>query len=167
MRFLPLFAALAAVAALRAEPEYPKMGPDLFDPTADGSAQIIVALTQAKAEHKNVLLMFGANWCPWCHRLKNTMETDATVARTLNGNYVLVLIDVNMRHGFKRNAEVNERYGNPIHEGLPVLVVLDGNGKQLFTQESGALEEGEGHSPKKVAAFLQRWAPKPVISSRE
>jgi thioredoxin-related protein len=164
MRYLPLLAVLAATVALRAEPEYPKMGPDIFDPKSDGTTQIISALTQARAEHKNVLLMFGANWCVWCHRLKHTMDTDATVARTLDSNYVLVLIDVNMRHGFKRNTDVNDRYGNPIHEGLPVLVVLDGKGKQLFTQESGALEEGEGHSPAKVTAFLQKWAPKkPVL----
>jgi thiol:disulfide interchange protein len=162
MKFLPLLAALAATVALHAEPEYPKMGPDIYDPKSVGSAQIISALTQAKAGHKNVLLMFGANWCIWCRRLHHTFETDATVAQTLNANYVLVLIDVNMRHGVKRNADINKRYGNPIHEGLPVLVVLDGDGKQLTTQESGILEEGEGHSPAKVDAFLQQWAPKKV-----
>src|SRR5450432_4814265 len=107
MRFLPLLAALAATVALRAEPEYPKMGPDIFDTKAEGSTQIITALTQARAEHKNVLLMFGANWCIWCHRLKATMDSDATVAQTLNSNYVLVMIDVNMRHGPKRNSDVN------------------------------------------------------------
>ena len=160
MKFLPLLAVLAATVALRAEPEYPKMGPDIYDPKSVGSAQIISALTQARAENKNVLLMFGANWCIWCRRLHHTFETNEQVARTLNKNYVLVLIDVNMRHGFKRNADVNDRYGNPIHEGLPVLVVLDGKGKQLTTQESGVLEDGEGHSPAKVDAFLLKWAPK-------
>jgi thioredoxin-related protein len=161
MKVLPLLAMLVATVALRAEPEYPKLGPDLFDPESDGSAQIVMALTEAKADHKHALLMFGANWCVWCRRLHHTFESEPAIARVLADNYVVVLIDVNMRHGIKRNYDVNERYGNPIHEGLPVLVILDGAGKQLTTQETGALEDDkEGHDPAKVLAFLQQWVPK-------
>jgi len=40
-----------------------------------------------------------------------------------------------------------------------VLVVLDSDGKQLTTKDSGELEEGEGHSPAKITAFLAQWAP--------
>jgi len=161
MRLLPLLALLAAAATLRAEPEYPKMGPDIYDPASDGEAQIIIALTQARAEHKHVLLMFGANWCIWCRRLHHTFQTQPAIAKYLDENYVLVLVDVNMRHGIKRNYDINERYGNPIKEGLPVFVVLDGKGRPLTTQESGALEDGkDGHDPAKVLAFLQQWAPK-------
>ena len=68
-------------------------------------------------------------------------------------------IDVNKRHGMERNAALNERMGNPISHGIPVLVVLDSNGKQLVTKDSGELEEGEGHSPEKILAFLANWAP--------
>ena len=144
----------------RAAPEYPEMGPDVFDPKSDGHAQIAAALTTAKAAQKNVLLMFGANWCIWCHRLHHTFKTEASVAKNLRENYVLVLIDSNWRHGEKRNADINLRYGDPLREGLPVFVVLDENGKPLTTQESGALEDGDAHSPAKVNAFLAKWAPK-------
>lgn len=51
MKFLPLLTLFVATASLRAEPEYPKMGPDIYDREADGSAQIATAVTQAKAEH--------------------------------------------------------------------------------------------------------------------
>eukprot|EP01035_Chromulina_nebulosa_P060743 gene60743-biopygen44029 len=95
------------------------MGPDLYDPKSDGNAQIAAALATAKSEHKNVLLMFGANWCIWCRRLHHTFETDAAVAKNLHDHFVLVLVDVNMRHGVKRNYDVNLRYDNPIKEGLP------------------------------------------------
>ena len=53
---------------------------------------------------------------------------------------------------------MNEKYGNPIEHGIPVLVVLDSDGKQLTTKDSGELEEGEGHSPAKILAFLREWA---------
>ena len=161
MKFAALLCVLGTATVLAAEPEYPKVGPDIYDAQADGTVQIAAALKQAKAESKTVLLDFGANWCPWCHKLETLFTTDAAIAAQLKDGFVLVLIDVNMRHGVKRNFAVNEKYGNPIHEGLPVLVVLDADGRQLTTQETGALEDGkDGHDPAKVAAFLRRWAPK-------
>jgi thiol:disulfide interchange protein len=161
MKLPVLLALFAATATLQAGPEYPKMGPDLYDPQADGTAQIATALTQAKAEHKHVLVKLGANWCIWCRRLSHTLETDAAVAQALHDNFVLVLVDVNHRNGKARNDAVNDRYGNPMAQGLPVLVVLDADGKQLTTQETGALEDGKAaHDPAKVIAFLRRWAPK-------
>ena len=159
MKFLAAFALLLATV-VAAEPEYPKMGPDLYDTQADGTAQIAAAVTKAKAGHKNVLVKLGANWCIWCRRLSHTFESDAAVAKALNDNFVLVLVDVNHRNGKKRNDAVNDRFGNPMAQGLPVLVVLGADGKQLTTQETGALEDGKSaHDPAKVIAFLQKWAP--------
>jgi len=160
LKFLALAGLAALVAApLRAAPEYPDMGADIYDVHADGNAQIAAALTQAAAEHKRVLLIFGANWCIWCHRLHTTIESDATVSRALGDNFILVDVDVNTRNGTKRNADVIERYGSPTKLGIPVLVVLDSDGKQLCTKDSGELEEGHGHSPAKIVAFLNLWAP--------
>ena len=163
MRFLTSLVLLGAVTALRAAPEYPKQGPDIYDRDADGTVQIAAALSGAKSEHKHVLVDLGANWCVWCHRLHHTLQTDAGVAKALHDNYVLVLVDVNHRDGRNRNDAVNDRYGNPMEQGLPVLVVLDADGKQLTTQETGALEDGKSaHDPAKVIAFLQRWAPEKI-----
>jgi thiol:disulfide interchange protein len=161
IRPLLAFAILAALlpAGLRAAPEYPAKGPDIYDTKADGSAQIASALSKASAEHKRVLLDFGANWCIWCRRLHATFESDPSVSEALGRGFVVVMIDVNTRNGVKRNAGVNERYGDPIRHGIPVLVVLDSDGKQLTTKDSGELEEGEGHSPVKINAFLAAWAP--------
>jgi thioredoxin-related protein len=153
-----LFVFLVAVSAALAAPEYPQIGPDIYDPQTDGAQQIAAALERARAGHKRVLVMFGANWCVWCHRLHATFQNNAPVAAALREHYELVLVDVNTRKGTKRNAAVNERYGNPIKEGLPVLVVLDASGKPLTTQETGALEDGKSaHDPAKVLAFLERW----------
>src|ERR1700722_5430432 len=116
---------------------------------ADGGAQVSAALARAAAEHKRVLLDFGANWCIWCHRLHATFETDPAVARTLQRDYVVVMVDVNTPKGTKANAARVARYGNPTEHGIPVLVVLDSDGKQLTTKDTGELEDGEGHSPAK------------------
>lgn len=162
MRFTSLLAvALVAVTVtLRAEPEYPSAGPDIYDTQADGTAQIAEAVRVAKADQKHVLLVFGANWCIWCRRLHDLFENNNAVRRELKAHYVVVRIDVNHRSGKKRNDAVNEKYGKPTQHGLPVLVVLDRNGHMLTTQETGALEDGKSaHDPEKVVAFLQQWQP--------
>ncbi|MFI5357324.1 MAG: thioredoxin family protein, partial [Opitutales bacterium] len=126
-KFLLFLAGLLAATSLSAA-EYPKMGDDIYDPQANGQALIDAALAQARAGGRHVLLDFGANWCVWCHRLHHTFATDPAVAAALQQNFVVVMVDVNTRHGPKRNADVITRYGNPVRLGLPVLVVLDADG---------------------------------------
>ncbi len=107
-----------------------------------------------------MLLQFGANWCGWCHRLHGLFKDNSEIAKTLKDNFVVVLIDVDQVEGKPHNQDVVQRYRNPTRFGLPVLVVLDSNGKQLTTQDTGKLEEGDHHDPKKVMAFLEKWTPK-------
>lgn len=126
---------------------------DIYDESADGSKQIADALTVAGKDNKRVLLQFGANWCGWCHKLHSLCETDSDITARLKSDYVAVLIDVNKGH----NGEVDAKYGHPTKFGLPVLVVLDADGKQLTTKDSGELEDGNHHSPAKVLAFLDKW----------
>ncbi len=160
MRLRHLFLLLVPALALAAGPEYPNKGPDIYDTQADAKVDIAQALHDAKAQQKHVLVMMGANWCIWCRRLHAMMESDPAVARLLKQKYLVVNVDVNQRDGKKRNLDVNERYGNPIQFGLPVLLVLDADGHLLVTQETGALEDGkDAHDPAKVAAFLAKWAP--------
>lgn len=133
------------------------MGADIYDVRADGDAQVSAALQQAQAEHKRVLIDMGANWCIWCRRLHHTLESDPGVAAELHDHYILVLVDVNRRHGPQRNADLIARWHNPVRFGLPVLVVLGADGRQLTTEDSGNLEDGAGHSPQKIIAFLRQW----------
>jgi thiol:disulfide interchange protein len=129
----------------------------LYDETADGGKQIAEALAIAKKENKRVLLQFGANWCGWCHKLHALFQSNTAIADLLRRDYVTVLIDVNKEH----NRDVDLKYGRPTKHGLPVIVILDSDAKQLTTQETGALEAGSEHSPEKVMAFLKAWSPKP------
>jgi len=85
--------------------------------------------------------------------LSSLLKTNVEIARIVKENYVIVLIDVDKGH----NADVVQKYGNPTQFGLPVIVVLDSDGKQLTTQDTGQLEQGDHHDPAKVIAFLQKW----------
>src|SRR3954466_9424586 len=98
MKKVFFFLAVSAfIARLSGAPEYPEMGPNIYDPKANGTADIAKALTAARAAHKTVLLVFGANWCPWCRSLHRVFEKDATVAKVLRENFVVVLVDSNWR----------------------------------------------------------------------
>ncbi len=155
-----IFALAVAVIAnvtFAVEPAGKQPRPAIYDRSADGNKQIEGALRTAKAEDKHVLLQFGANWCGWCHKLHGLFKEDPEIAKLLRENYVVVLIDVDQVEGKQHNQSVVQRYGNPTQFGLPVIVVLDSQGKQLTTQDTGKLEEGDHHDPKKVMEFLVRW----------
>lgn len=149
------------VPLLRSDPEYRAMGPDIFDRHAKGEVLIDQAVARAQKENKRIVLVFGANWCPWCRRLHQVFTGAPAVRTRLRDDFVLVHIDANTRNDRKRNSSVQERYGNPIQiHGLPVLVVLDRDGRPLTTRETSSLsaptdEEVAG----RVAAFLAQWAP--------
>jgi hypothetical protein len=42
-------------------------------------------------------------------------------------------------------------------KGYPYLAVIDGDNKLVTQQETGALEDGPKHDPKKVNSFLEKW----------
>lgn len=130
--------------------------PNIYDESLDGTQQIADALAKANKENKRVLLQFGANWCGWCHRLHGLFEADKTISAKLKSDYLVVLVDVNNGH----NAVVDAKYGKPTRFGLPVIVILDSDGKQLTTKNTEELEEGDHHSPDKVLTFLKEWSPK-------
>jgi thiol:disulfide interchange protein len=139
-----------------ASQEHKDTRPSIYDVMANGSEQIEKALASVKNTNKVVMLQFGANWCGWCHKLHGLFASDKTIAVELKKSYVVVLIDVDKDH----NAEVVKKYDNPVRFGLPVIVLLDKNGKALTTQDTGKLEEGDHHDPAKVLAFLRQWARK-------
>ena len=130
--------------------------PAIYDENAVGAKQIADAMAGAKKENKQVLLQFGANWCGWCHKLHKLCQTDAEIAARLKESFVVVLVDVNKGH----NNDINQKYGNPMRLGLPVIVILNADGKVLVTQDTGKLEAGDHHDPKKVLGFLNEWTAK-------
>src|SRR5262249_18534590 len=112
----------------------------------------------AKKNHQRVLLQFGANWCSWCHKLHYLFESDPQITAALKQSYVLVMVDVNKDH----NEAIDKKYGHPTSHGLPAIAILDPDGKQLVTKDTGELEEGDHYNLQKVLAFLKEWSAKKV-----
>jgi RNA polymerase sigma factor (sigma-70 family) len=134
-----------------ATPIKPKLR--IYDESADGTLQISEALALAKRENKRILLQLGANWCSWCHKLHNLFESNSGIREKLKANFIVVLINVDL----EPNSGFSERFGGR-GLGIPLLVVLDRDGKHLATKGTGELEEGDQHDPQKVLSFLNEWA---------
>ena len=138
--------------------------PHTYDEKADAKADIAAALVKAKKDNKRVLLMFGANWCGWCHKLHGVFESNREIGRTLLYEYERVNIDIGK---MDKNMDLVRKYGaRADKEGVPFLTVLDADGKAIANQETGALEEGDHHDPAKVKAFLDKWKAEPLDARR-
>ena len=55
--------------------------PNLYNPQADAQADVARAIADAQAQGKHVLLQVGGNWCPWCIKLHQFMESNADIKR--------------------------------------------------------------------------------------
>lgn len=128
----------------------------IYNPKADAAADIKHAVQLAAKEHKHVFIQVGGNWCIWCRRFNNLVTTDPTLKKLMDDNYVVVHVNYSPEN---KNLKVLASLDYPQRFGFPVFVILNVKGNRIHTQNSGYLEEGPGHSPKKVAEFLEQWRP--------
>ena len=132
--------------------------PKPYNDKENAEAKIAEIVKQAKAENKNVMIQAGGNWCIWCLRFNNYVQTTPELKQVVDKNYIYYHLNYSPEN---KNEKVFAKYDNPgAKYGYPVFIVLDQNGKMIHTQDSAVLEEGKGYSLEKVKAFFEKWAPK-------
>lgn len=136
------------------KPAVKKEAVHIYNPKADAKADIADAVAKAKKADKHVFIQVGGNWCVWCIAFHNLVDSTPELKTYLNEHYETVLVNYSPEN---KNAAVMASLGYPGRFGFPVFVILDGNGKVLHIQNSAYLEEGKGHSVKKVMEFLKGW----------
>ena len=150
-------AAIAEAKKKAAAEEKAKL-PKPYNATENAEAKISELVKKAKAENKNIILQAGGNWCIWCLRFNNYVQTTPELKEIVDANYLYYHLNYSPEN---KNEKVFAKYDNPGAKfGYPVFVVLDQNGKMIHTQDSAVLEEGKGYSKEKVKAFFEKWAPK-------
>lgn len=135
---------------------------NIYSETANAHEDIRQAILRAAAEHKRVLLVFGANWCVDCHLLDLYFH-DPGNASLLAANYVLVNVNVGE---YDKNLDLARKYGIPLQKGVPALVVLDGAGHVLYAQRNAQFENMRMLDSAAVTAFLQKWKPRASANHR-
>jgi thiol:disulfide interchange protein len=128
-------------------------GKHIYSETADPAADIAAALTQARHDHKRVLLDFGGDWCGDCQVLDIYFH-QAPNAALLDKNFVLVHIWIGHMDA---NLSYPAKYGVPINKGVPALAVLDSHGKVVFAQQTGQFEDMRHMQSSSVTEFLEKW----------
>jgi thiol:disulfide interchange protein len=125
----------------------------IYSETANPAADIAAGLAQAKREHKRVILDFGGDWCGDCQVLDIYFH-QAPNSELLENSFVLVHVWIGH---MDTNLDVAQKYGVPIHNGVPALAVLGANGKVLYSQATGEFRDMRHMEPASVNEFLEKW----------
>lgn len=124
----------------------------VYDESADAVAQVAQALARAKSDNKQLMIVFGANWCGDCKMLDGEFKKPALSA-LLDKNYVIVKVDVNR---FNKNLDVVKPYGDVIKKGIPSIVIATPANQLVYATSGGELADARKMGEAGVLAFFQK-----------
>ncbi|MFT4092302.1 MAG: thioredoxin family protein [Niabella sp.] len=108
----------------------------VFAQTAPPSADEVLqqAFSKAKAEKKNVFIIFHASWCGWCHKMDAAIN-DAACQQFFNDNYVIehltILESADKKQLENPGAEELYKKYAPESAGIPFWLIYDADGKLI------------------------------------
>ena len=116
------------------------------------------ALAAAATDHHKVILIFGANWCGDCRALDQALHGKS--GPLIEGKFDVVKIDVG---NFDKNLEIDARYGHPIGNGIPAVVLVDADNKIVYSSKGGELANARKMGDQGIYDFLSaKLAPHPA-----
>lgn len=127
-----------------------------YDEKADAHRDVAAAIADAGASKRNIVLVFGANWCPDCRALSAQMHKPE-LAAIIEMNYVVVEIDLGR---YDKNLDLAEQFHVPIRHGIPALAVLGPHGNLLYAMDQGQFADARNMSFESIKAFFEHWKPK-------
>lgn len=98
---------------------------DFEDSTVTGlnmTTDIDAAFNASQSESKPVVIIFDQESCVYCDMLKEQVLSNADVQKELNGNYVVLMVDVNKNPDFAAKYDV---------VGTPIIKFVDSTGKLI------------------------------------
>ena len=125
-----------------------------YDESADAKAQVREAVAQAKADHRPVLVVFGANWCPDCRALDIAMKNGRN-AELIGKEFRVVKVDVGR---FDKNVDVAAAYDVPLKKGIPAVAIVSPDNRALYATKAGELADARGMSEDGLYQFFRKAA---------
>ncbi len=126
------------------------------------------AFSKAKAEKKKLLVVIGAEWCPWCLSLHRLLRDPAVFTEELSGKYSLVDIALYQKKeklhsgvAVQQKLKKQAKY-KPKLAGIPVMALVNpANGKAAIIDTEPLeknTETSKGHDAAKVLAAIEKAA---------
>jgi thioredoxin 1 len=122
-----------------------------YNESANAAADVQRALAAARADRNDVLVVFGANWCPDCRELDKALNGSSHAL--IAGHFQVVKIDVGR---FDKNLELANQYGNPIRMGIPAVVVLSADNRIVYSSKGGELANARKMGDTGIYDFLSQ-----------
>jgi thioredoxin 1 len=132
------------------------MKKNIYPADVDAHAEIKEAEERAARAHKRLLLVFGANWCFDCHVLDLAFQ-GPELAPILTANYELIHVDLGPDE--HKNADLVQQFEIPLDKGVPAMAVAESDGKLVFSQKNGEVEDARRLTPEVLLEFLNKWKP--------
>jgi len=126
---------------------------DLYPANADAKKEIEKALTTAAAQNRRVILIFGGNWCYDCHVLDQALH-EGEADKIVKESFLLVHVDIG--EGDK-NLDLIKKYETTLGFGVPSVVIIDDEGRVIYSSTKGEFEAARRIMKKDLAAFLKKW----------
>lgn len=123
-----------------------------YDESANARTDIQQALVQAANQQKPAIIIFGANWCPDCRALSETMQTGPEASKIAT-DFIVVKVNVG---NFDTNLDVAADYGNPIQGGIPGAALLTADGSLVYTTKPGELSTVRQQQAEGLYAFFKK-----------
>lgn len=121
------------------------------------------AYQQARAENKNVMVIFHASWCGWCNKMDSSLN-NPLCKKYFTDNYIITHLTVyeskDKKHLENAGADELLKQYKAFDKGIPFWLVFDKDGNFLA---DGFMKNDDGTqsligcpaSEKEVAAFIE------------
>ncbi|MFM2423209.1 MAG: Thioredoxin-like [Pseudomonadota bacterium] len=142
--------------------------PASYPPCIDQMAAFTAAVREAKAQKRVLLVVFGADWCPWCKALdKSLPSADVLEHPDLKGRIDLKKIALSAIIDGKRVSVpsgqavldwILDTSTGDLPAGIPSFAIVDpSRSGRSIVRETVPFEDnrdGRGHDPAKIRAAL-------------
>ena len=129
-----------------------------LDTPATAAEVLAEARAVAAKENKNVLILFHASWCGWCHKMQRALE-EPEMKPLFDKSFVVRWLDVYEQAPDKARENpgaedlLKQYKGNDL--GIPYFIVFDAQGTKLSdSQKVPGQNIGCPAEPDEVAYFI-------------
>ncbi len=122
-----------------------------YDDHQDLAGDLTATTERATAENKRILLQVGGEWCGWCHRISDYMETNERVRQLVDEHFIVMKVTYPSEHAESFLSQY------PDVPAYPHFFVLEPDGTFLHSQGTAELEHEKSYNEEVFCQFLNDW----------